>query len=369
MATAPVLDATPLAGGHAARGIGSAIAGLLDGFRHLPAEQRPRLLITARQPAPAGFACARIPWPAWPLARLRLPDPWPALAGERRIRAGAGGAVIHATHLGLIPDGPVVATCHDLIPLTHAREHLAGALRAPERAAYRRQLRRLKRAEIIAAVSHETADDLHHHLDIPRARIRVIPWAPTPQAPPDGPPPAGDYLLYSGSVEPHKNLPMLLEAIGRPAPAHPGPRLVMTGPWSRRRLQRLQDHAARVGAAGRVDWLGLVAPGRLTALRAGALAVAVPSRKEGFGLPVLEAMAAGVPVLASDTPALREVGGDAARYLPADDPDAWAAAIADLRDDPAARRDLTGRGHARAAGFTWQDTARRYRAIYDELAA
>ncbi len=92
-------------------------------------------------------------------------------------------------------------------------------------------------------------------------------------------------------------------------------------------------------------WLGLVDAGRLAALRAGATAVLVPSRKEGFGLPVLEAMQLGVPVLASDTPALREVGGAAARYLSPDDAAGWAAAIDALVADPAR---AGGRGSAGA---------------------
>jgi glycosyltransferase involved in cell wall biosynthesis len=117
-------------------------------------------------------------------------------------------------------------------------------------------------------------------------------------------------------------------------------------------------------------WLGMVSPGRLAALRAGATAVLVPSRKEGFGLPVLEAMAAGVPVLASDLPALREVGGDAATYLPPDDPAAWAAAItAAAERGPAGRAERAAAGRARAATFTWERTARGLLDAYRDAAA
>ena len=93
-------------------------------------------------------------------------------------------------------------------------------------------------------------------------------------------------------------------------------------------------------------------------MRSGAVAVLVPSRKEGFGLPVLEAMAAGVPALASDTPALREVGGDAATYLPPGDPGAWADAIsAAAAASPAERAERGRAGRERAASFTWERTA------------
>jgi glycosyltransferase involved in cell wall biosynthesis len=142
----------------------------------------------------------------------------------------------------------------------------------------------------------------------------------------------------------------------------------MAGPWSARRLERLRRHAAGVGADGRIEWLGYLPAGRLRAVRDGALAALVPSRKEGFGLPVLEAMAAGVPVLASDTPALREVGGEAAAYLPVDDPAAWARAIDALAADPAERAARGGRGRARAAEFSWERTARALVEAYREAA-
>ncbi|MFP5451200.1 MAG: glycosyltransferase family 4 protein, partial [Thermoleophilia bacterium] len=338
-------------------------------FRSLHVDERPALLLTGHQEVPAGFRHARIRWPRWPLGRLRLPDPWPALVGERRVRRGAGRALVHATHLDLIPPGPTVATCHDLIPLAFPDEYLSGAARGAERAAYHRQLRRLRAADMIVAVSHETADDLRNLLGVPAERIRVVGWgAPVPSEPPAGAAGAA-YVLYSGSLEPHKNLPILIEAIALARRHDPRLRLVLTGPWSPRRLARLQQHAERAGAAGGVDWLGHVGAGRLAALRTGALAVAVPSRKEGFGLPVLEAMAAGVPVLGSDTPALREVAGDAARHLPVDDPGAWAQAMVAMVSDEAAREEHIRRGRLRAADFSWERTARAMCDIYAEVAA
>jgi glycosyltransferase involved in cell wall biosynthesis len=132
----------------------------------------------------------------------------------------------------------------------------------------------------------------------------------------------------------------------------------MCGPWSRRRAERLARRARALGVAERADLLGFVPPERLAALRTGALAAVVPSLKEGFGLPVLEAMAAGVPVLASDTRALREAGGDAARYLPPLDPRAWAAAATELLEDTRARDALAAGGRAQAARFSWSRTAR-----------
>jgi len=129
--------------------------------------------------------------------------------------------------------------------------------------------------------------------------------------------PDAPYILMSGGLEPHKNpWPVISALTLLPEPL----RLVMTGPWGGHRLRIVREFAHRAGVLHRVDLLGLVSANELAALRESAQAVVVPSLKEGFGLPVLEAMTAGVPVIASDTPALREVGGDAARYESPFDP-------------------------------------------------
>ncbi|HTI33994.1 MAG TPA: glycosyltransferase, partial [Miltoncostaea sp.] len=247
-------------------------------------------------------------------------------------------------------------------------EYLGGAGRAGQRAAFAHFLARLRRAPLVLVPSGETRDDVIRLAGVDPGRVRTVPLGVPPAPAPEGPAPEGPYVLYAGAVEPHKNARVALEAI---AVADPGVRLVMTGPWSARRAARLRGHAARVGADGRVDWLGYVPAGRLAALRAGAAAVLVPSRKEGFGFPVLEAMAAGVPVLASATPALREVGGDAvAAYLPAADAGAWAASISRLAAAPAEERArLAEAGRRRAAEFTWARTAAGIADAHREMAA
>jgi glycosyltransferase involved in cell wall biosynthesis len=360
-----LLDATPLSDGHSARGIGTALRGVIGALAERPADERPALLVRRGQPVPEGFDAREVAWPRWPLHRL--PDPWPAAVGERAARRLAGGAVFHAVQPALVPAGRTVVTCHDLIPACLPDEYLAGPGRAAQALAYRRYLRRLARARLVLTPSAETAADVARIAGVDPDRVRVVPWgAPAPAAP-EGPPPEGPYALYSGAIEPHKNAALAVEAIARAAP---GIGLVMAGPWSPGRERRLRGRAARAGAGGRVTWLGMVSPGRLAALRAGATAVLVPSRKEGFGLPVLEAMAAGVPVLASDLPALREVGGDAATYLPPGDPSAWAAAISAAAErGPAERAARAAAGRARAATFTWERTARGLLDAYRDAAA
>ena len=361
-----LLDATPLGSAHSERGIVVAVRGMIGGLASLPEGERPRLLVRRGQARPAGFEVVDVRWPSWPL--YRIPDPWPVARGERAARRLAGDAPFHAVQPALVPAGRTVVTCHDLIPAAFAAEYLGGPGRAGERVAYSHFLRRLRGARIVLAPSQETADDVVRLAGADPERVRVVPWGVPEPAAPEGDVPPGPYVLYSGAVEPHKNAGLALEAI---ALAAPGVRLVMVGPWSSRRAARLRGHAARVGAAERVDWLGFVSPGRLAALRASATAVLVPSRKEGFGLPVLEALAAGVPVLASDTPALREVGGDAvAAYLPPADPGPWAREISALTGLHAAERSRRAEaGWARAAGFTWEATARGLVDAYRDAAA
>jgi glycosyltransferase involved in cell wall biosynthesis len=348
-----LLDATPLSGDHGLRGIGTAVRGLVDGLARMPAPDRPTLLLRPGQPRPAGFDVRSLRWPRW--RWYRVPDPWPELIGERLVARMAGG-VVHATQPTLVPAGPaVVVSCYDLIPLCFRRQYLEGAGRAAQARAYRRYLRRLAFARLVLTPSRETADDLTRLIGVDPGRVRVVPLGTPAAAVPSGPAPTGPYVLYSGGLEPHKNAELAVDAIAR-APGRT--RLVMCGPWSRRRQERLRRRALGQRAADRVEWLGFVAPERLAALRAGALGALVPSRKEGFGFPALEAMAAGVPVLAADTPALREVGGDAVRYLPLGEPLVWGEAIGRLSEDPAEREAMSARGRERASGFTWDATAR-----------
>ena len=252
-----LLDATPLSDGHSARGIGTALRGMIGALAERPPGERPALLVRRGQPAPGGFDAREVAWPRWPLHRV--PDPWPAAVGERAARRLARGGVFHAVQPALVPAGRTVVTCHDLIPACLPDEYLAGPGRAAQALAYRRYLRRLARARLVLTPSAETAGDVARIAGVDPGRVRVVPWGAPAAAAPEGAPPEGHYALYSGAIEPHKNAALAVEAIARAAP---GIGLVMAGPWSRGRERRLRGHAARVGAGGRVTWLGMVLAGR-----------------------------------------------------------------------------------------------------------
>jgi glycosyltransferase involved in cell wall biosynthesis len=174
------------------------------------------------------------------------------------------------------------------------------------------------------------------------------------------------YLLFVGTLDARKNVTGLLQAYeqllatGHAAP----PRLVVAGaagpdaaPWiARMQSPRLEGH---------VDYLGYVTPERRVELFRGARFVLMPSLEEGFGLPALEAMAAGVPVIASHRGSIPEVVGDAGILIDPADPSALTAALVGALNDPVLWHNLRERGMTRAAQFTWEQTARDVRRAYE----
>ncbi|MEZ5079274.1 MAG: glycosyltransferase family 1 protein [Thermoleophilia bacterium] len=360
-----LLDATPLGGPHSRRGIGTYVRGLIDGFRQLEPEQRPTLLVRNDCPASELFVQYPIHMTEWGFRWY--PDPRTRRRGEKRI-AELRPRLVHATQTTLVPAGPaLVATCHDLIPLRFPDMYLRGA-QLGHRREYQTYLARLKRARLVITPSTSTASDLASLAGIPSERIRVVPHGVPegviPAVAGTDDPEAGCYVLYTQSLEPHKNVELAIEAI-----AHvrlPNVRLKLAGPWSRRRAARLQRLVQAHGVADRVDLLGYVSEAELNRLRASALALIVPSLIEGFGLPALEAMAAGVPVLGSDAPGLVEVTGPDLPALPRLDPLPWARAIERLATDPAERGRIAAMGLRRSERFRWVETARRTAEVYDE---
>jgi glycosyltransferase involved in cell wall biosynthesis len=259
-----------------------------------------------------------------------------------------------------------VVTVHDLTLLTNPEWHEASKVRYFGWA----MRRAVASATRVLCVSATTAADLADRLGVPPGRIDVTPLgtdlrpAPAEQVASlrgrlglDGP-----YLLGLGTVEPRKDLPTLVRAFAALAPDLPH-RLVLAGlaGWGSGEL------AAAVAASGVADRIlvpGYVAEADKAALLTGADVFAYPSRYEGFGLPVLEAMACGTPVVTTSGGSLPEVAGDAATLVDPGDDTALAAAIAKLTTDPAARADAATRGLARAASFTWARCAELTAAAY-----
>jgi glycosyltransferase involved in cell wall biosynthesis len=206
-----------------------------------------------------------------------------------------------------------------------------------------------RRAARILAISERTKADLVERYGVPPEKVDVTPLGVDEAfSPGDG----GDsYVLFVGSIEPRKN-PLAAAHAARDA----GRRLVVVGPTKDERLARQLGHA---GAEIR----GYVDKAELAALYRGAACLVHPSRYEGFGLTVVEAMASGTPVVATPDAAVREVAGEAAVFA---EPDELAEAITRAIAD---RDRLSAAGLERATRFTWDETARRTAAVYRELLA
>lgn len=296
---------------------------------------------------PRGVSVAARPAPARALQELWARAEWPPVE-----RLTGAIDVFHATNFVLPPlrRARGVVTIHDLAFLRLTDTVTAASAR------YRDLVpRSLRRAAAVITPSEAVAEQVREAY-APTAPVVAIPHGVDPAwstAQPLADPLRkalglpSTYLLFVGTLEPRKDVATLLAAHRLLPDAPP---LVLVGP---------------PGWGAQVDVTGCVTPGYLEQdvlqqVVAGAAALVLPSRDEGFGLPLLEALAAGTPVVASDLPVLREVGGDAVAYAAVGDAESFAAAIAAVLADPgdqAVRRD-------RAAPFTWERTAELTRSVY-----
>jgi glycosyltransferase involved in cell wall biosynthesis len=246
---------------------------------------------------------------------------------------------------------PLVVTVHDLAVLRHPE-----AFNRWTREYSRRALPRVARAATrLIAVSEFTKRELLELLDVPEEKVRVIPNAVGEPFTAQGESAEGEYVLAVSTLEPRKNLARLVEGYRR-ARLNGVPLLVAGAEgWGN----------VRVEGDG-VRWLGQVGDDQLARLYRGARCVAYVSLYEGFGLPVLEAMACGTPVVAAHADAVEEVSGDAAVLVDPLDPDAIAAGFTEALD----RRDeLRARGLERARLFDWREVARETVDVYREAAS
>lgn len=278
-------------------------------------------------------------------------------------------------HLGL--PCPLVLTLFDLIPLVY----LPSMPSRLDRLSYWLAVRlALAAARRVIVPSQATCNDLARFFRGAAKRAEVIPGA----AAAGFAPAAGDvvarvreryrlprrYILHVGTNKPHKNLETLLEAYRSYHAAVRGSEraaLVFAGPHSRRHLDA-RAWAADHGLGDAVWVLGNVPEGDLAALYSGASCVVVPSCYEGFGLPVVEAMACGAPVLCSSTGALAEVAGDGALLLDPLDATAWSEAMAQVAGDENLQAAWRQRGLARAAQFSWAEVAAATLDVYRSIA-
>ncbi|HZX95675.1 MAG TPA: glycosyltransferase family 1 protein [Myxococcales bacterium] len=316
------INAAPLAA--ARTGVGRYIAGLLDALGAVGGVRARPLFLPG--PAARGLrgAVKRLPF-AYALAEAARAA---ALLRERP-------TVYHETnHAAPFFRGPVVLTVHDLATVLHPESQ------EPARARHfaRALLARARDAARVIVPTQAIAREVVAYLSVPASRVRAIHHGIEPRFSP-GTERRQGFVLYVGDAGPRKGLSLLRAAIPR------GVELKLAGPGH-----------------------GYVSEDELLRLYRTAAVVALPSLYEGFGFPLVEAMACGTPCIASDDPALVEVSGGAALHVPRGDADALRAQLDRVLADAALREELSRKGVMRAAAFQWDECARRHAEAYLEAA-
>ncbi len=296
------------------------------------------------------------------------------LGFARGLRRHAIGIYHEPNYVPICYDVPVVVTIHDLswlrYPETHPRDRIRWLERGMPRA--------VEHAAAIIVDSEFVRQEVVTSLGVDPGRVHAVHLGVAPEFHPRGAALTravlerldlvhGEYLLSVGTIEPRKNVSHVLAAYARlPEKLRERHPLVIAGArgWRATDLERdLHSLALR----GRIRFLGHVPDADLPALYAGAAAFVFASRYEGFGLPPLEAMACGIPVLVSNRASLPEIAGGAAGMLDPEQPGETARAIEALLVDPVARAALARRGVARASVFTWETCARATLDVYRSI--
>jgi glycosyltransferase involved in cell wall biosynthesis len=359
--TSVLVDARELSGESSASGVGTVIRGLLAGLAGR-AEVDVRALATAELVLPNGVTRVPVRRMATRGGRRAVVEHEVLLPFDlRRDRA----EVFHNPlfHPPWRVDRPWVQTLYDVIPLVFDDHNLAVLRRR-----WRRFAPRYRKADVVAAISRHAADEGMRLLDLDPKRLEVVPLAvddryrPGPADRVDEPP----YLLLVSEYSRRKGFADAFAVIAALADAGLPHRLRVAGripPQVAAELDALVQSADR---PDRIDLLGFVPD--LVPLYQGADVVLVPSRYEGFGLPALEGMASGVPVVAYDNSSLPEVVGDGGLLAADGDVGALLAAVRRVLGDEHLAGELRERAVARASTFTWSAVAEAYAALYERAA-
>ena len=337
--------------------------------------------LAAARPLPTGVRWHKVTAPRWLGQGSNLGKVWFEQITYPRATRAVGAAVAHVPYFAspLTPAVPTVVTVHDLIPLLlpayRTRALVRGYAWLVARAA--------QRASLVLTDAEASRSDIVRHLGVQPERVRAVPLAASPSFRPVEDPQRlaalraryelpEEYLLYLGGFDQRRNLATLFQALALARQWQPAlPRLALAGASPAADTALTPDPrrlAAEAGLAQGVRFLGRVPEDDKPALYSGALAFLFPSRYEGFGLTVLEALACGTPCVVANATSLPEVGGPGALLANPDDVAGWAEAILRLVSDGALRSGLRSAGLVHAARFTWERTAQETAAAYGDAA-
>jgi glycosyltransferase involved in cell wall biosynthesis/SAM-dependent methyltransferase len=358
-------------------GVGTYTRGLIDGLATVDPENEYVL-----------FSYLEIPEPSW-LDFLQQPN-----ISYRQVKVDGGhweqqwylaelppkevlkdADILHSPFFNAPRDHPagLVVTIHDISFLLHPQFHTEGnrlhCLNGTLKAALY--------ADRIIAVSHQSKQDLMHYFSVPEDRIRVVYEAPRRFCYPERNRHVlqetlgrlgiyHDFILFVGSLEPRKNLKTLLEAYATYIKAPPGRDLLVIAGAKGWLNDEITQMVSALGLEGQVKLLGYVQESDLRVLYSATKLFVYPSLYEGFGLPPLEAMACGAPVITSNTSALPEVAGDAALLIDPRNSDELCQAMQRVLCDDDLRMRMRRRSLARAKLFSWEQTAEQTLAVYEE---
>jgi glycosyltransferase involved in cell wall biosynthesis len=347
-------------------------------FAHLPALNASHEYLAYApegQPRPAALP-QEIQWrplrrrPHWKLSMLSTYlCSLPRLLADDRVDLFHVPTVHPRPSLPPVPRGldcPMVVTLHDVIPLTYYAK-TAAKMPWRHRAYYRWNLRALRRAATVITVSDSSREEIIRELDVTGEKVvRVHNGVTRAAVSSKWPPPVdGPYVLCNGSFEQRKNLLLVMGAFASARASGLTAGLVVVADEDSGDYESVYARARQLGISESVVFLHRIPEEQIAALNRGAMLALAPSLAEGFGLPPLEAMVQGVPVIASDIAAHREILGDAAVLVPAADEQAWSDAIWSLWRDRARRDALAAAGHVRAARYDWLLCARETLAVFE----
>ena len=277
----------------------------------------------------------------------------------------SGADLLHCSSSGapIWSPVPVVMTVHDVIPLlTYDGMDAKGAARFRTRLAAG-----MRQAKGIIAVSDNTRLDLARLMQADPDQIKVIPWGADAKAENvfAGKPASNVILGFGGGGAPRKNTPAMVSMFAHVAARHPTARLLILGVTHAAQRDQLEQQIDTLGLHGRVELMGYVSDAELERLYSEAVCLVYISLYEGFGLPPLEVMAHGMPVVASNRSSIPEVVGDAGILVNPEHIDDIAHAVLELLTNPARRQDLSEKAWQRARLFSWRNTAEKTGEIFE----